>query len=256
MTQRNLDAEHYRNNSKIQLDLAHRAITLYSFAGDESILDVGCGDGRLTAYLSHKTSAQVVGIDPSRSMIGLAAKSFGKNFYKNLDFRLGAAEECTPDKYDLVTAFNCLHWVRDIEKSFVSIYNSLNDRGCFLFHTFPKEQQYFDVFKEVLMTPRWRVYANSAMHNYWLSSDEYRRLALDLGFVVIKENIEGSEAIYTTKDDFINYVRGWLQLYVKLPADAELSFIEDVANRASLKHSSGHGGCSIPYMSMSMLLGK
>lgn len=139
MTQRNLDAEHYRSNSQIQLDLAHRAIALYSFAGNESILDVGCGDGRLTAYLSHKTSAQVVGIDPSMSMISLATKSFGKKFYKNLDFRLGTAEECTPGKYDLVTAFNCLHWVRDIKRSFVRIYNSLNDRGCFLFHTFPKE---------------------------------------------------------------------------------------------------------------------
>lgn len=72
-----LDVHYYRENSDDQYKMAHGIIDPLSLRGDETLIDVGCGDGRITAELAARlTRGQVIGVDPSPAMIALARTSF------------------------------------------------------------------------------------------------------------------------------------------------------------------------------------
>ena len=49
-----LDATHYQQHSQLQSSLAQELLQTYPFKGNEWILDVGCGDGKITAQIALK----------------------------------------------------------------------------------------------------------------------------------------------------------------------------------------------------------
>ena len=64
------DAKRYERSSSHQQDWGQRLIGELHLTGSERILDLGCGDGRLTAQLAERVSqGHVLGIDVSRNMI-------------------------------------------------------------------------------------------------------------------------------------------------------------------------------------------
>jgi trans-aconitate 2-methyltransferase len=77
--------------------------------GRPAVVDLGCGDGRLTA-LAHRrlAAAATLGIDTSASMLADAPEIDG------LRFELGDIGTWTaPRRYDLVISNAALHWVPD-----------------------------------------------------------------------------------------------------------------------------------------------
>ena len=60
------------------------------------MLDVGCGDGKVSAALSRRVSAgSVLGIDSSEQMVALAGDNFPQNEYGNLSFAQADARGLT-----------------------------------------------------------------------------------------------------------------------------------------------------------------
>ncbi len=133
-----LSAKHYRAHSILQFSLAEDLFELHKFRSDENILDIGCGDGRLTTKLAQKVPhGRVDGKDPSLSMISLAKETFPNAEYPNLSFSTGAAESFQSDRlYDLITAFSCLHWVRGQGDAFAHMTKFLKKNGKLLALTF------------------------------------------------------------------------------------------------------------------------
>ena len=73
------DGQAYRQVSDLQQWLAREALAGLSFTGRERVLDVGCGDGRITAAIARQLSAgSVLGIDPSPRMVEAARLGRGK----------------------------------------------------------------------------------------------------------------------------------------------------------------------------------
>lgn len=67
------DAERYDLTHAPQIDAGMELIEMASVRAEDSILDIGCGTGKLTlelALLAHK--GKVVGIDPSAEMFDKA----------------------------------------------------------------------------------------------------------------------------------------------------------------------------------------
>ncbi len=73
-----------------------------SFEG-KNVLEIGCGDGRLTFGYA-RSANRVVGIDPERASIKSAMKKTPKNLAGKLQFQLGKGEELKfPDEsFDIV----------------------------------------------------------------------------------------------------------------------------------------------------------
>lgn len=67
------NAQDYAQNSQAQQQWANELIALLRLTGSETVLDLGCGDGKVAAELARIVNrGAVVGIDNSAAMIALA----------------------------------------------------------------------------------------------------------------------------------------------------------------------------------------
>ena len=79
------DATDYQKNSEVQLTWGKELIAKLDLHGNEHILDIGCGDGKVTAEIAaHVPDGKVVGIDSSSDMIDLACTTFPVTNFPNL----------------------------------------------------------------------------------------------------------------------------------------------------------------------------
>src|SRR5260370_3525115 len=125
------DAAEYYRRSSLQEAMAQEVLALLDLKGSDRILDVGCGDGNLTAEIASRAPrGSVVGADPSRDMIGFAQRHFGPATRSNLRFEVADAR-CLPFKneFDLVVSFNALHWIPEQDAALTSIHSALISEG-------------------------------------------------------------------------------------------------------------------------------
>src|SRR5260370_37925649 len=123
-------AEYYRRSS-LQEAMAQEVLALLDLKGSERILDVGCGDGKITAEIASRAPrGWVVGVDPSRDMISFAQRHFDPATRPNLRFEVADAR-CLPfqDEFDLVVSFNALHWIPEQDAALSSIHSALISGG-------------------------------------------------------------------------------------------------------------------------------
>ena len=86
------NASDYARQSTLQEAMAEEAISRLTLHGDERILDVGCGDGKVTAQIAARVPrGSVLGVDPSANMIAFAARHHGTAAHPNLRFVVGDA---------------------------------------------------------------------------------------------------------------------------------------------------------------------
>jgi trans-aconitate 2-methyltransferase len=125
------DAAEYSRRSSLQEAMAQEVLALLDLKGSERILDVGCGDGKITAEIAARASkGSVVGVDPSQDMISFAQKHFGAAALPNLRFLVADARRLPfQNEFDLVVSFNALHWVHEQEAALSSIHSTLISGG-------------------------------------------------------------------------------------------------------------------------------
>ncbi|HEU4330382.1 MAG TPA: class I SAM-dependent methyltransferase, partial [Lapillicoccus sp.] len=153
LTATDWDGGRYRRVNSLQQWLAARAIEGVDLAGVHRLLDVGCGDGRITESLVDRIpGGQGVGIDPSPRMIAVAPSS------DRLTFEAGSAETMTfRDAFDLVVSFNALHWVQDQTAALAAIAVALHTAGraTLVFVCDGPRPSIEDVAMSVTSSPQW-----------------------------------------------------------------------------------------------------
>src|SRR5215471_20815038 len=81
------DAADYAANSAQQQAWARELIARLKLRGDERVLDVGCGDGKVTAEIARALpDGSAMGIDASPQMIEFARTTFPVSRVSNLEF--------------------------------------------------------------------------------------------------------------------------------------------------------------------------
>jgi trans-aconitate 2-methyltransferase len=102
----------------VQQTWARELIARLNLRGEESILDVGCGDGKVTAEIARAwPDGFVVGTDASPQMIAFAKKTFPAKKFPNLKFQVMDARKLKFScQFDFIFSNAALHWVDDHEK--------------------------------------------------------------------------------------------------------------------------------------------
>ena len=98
----------------------------------DTILDLGCGTGELSAYLAELVGPEgkVVGVDPDKERLQLARQSYGG--IKNLSFIEGSHSQfpgIRSETYDIVFSNYVIQWIPDKENAFQNMYTSLKSDG-------------------------------------------------------------------------------------------------------------------------------
>jgi trans-aconitate methyltransferase len=126
------DGKRYEQASSHQKEWGARLIAELELAGSERVLDLGCGDGALTAQLADLVPAgSVVGLDSSPSMLAAARRRQSKN----LSFELGDINALAFEaEFDLVFSNATLQWVKDHELLYRNVLHCLREGGLVRFN--------------------------------------------------------------------------------------------------------------------------
>jgi len=119
------DAAAYEKNAAFVAELGEPLVALLAPRPGERVLDLGCGDGRLTLALQG-AGCVVVGVDASRSQVD-AARGRG------LDTRVMDAEALAFDaEFDAVFSNAALHWMKRPERVLAGAFRALRPGGRFV----------------------------------------------------------------------------------------------------------------------------
>ncbi len=125
MCQPHWDANIYTEHAAFVPSLAGDVIHLLNPQPNEKVLDLGCGDGKLTLQL-HEQGCHVIGIDASPSMVA-ATQHRGINAYVVDGHYLDYQQE-----FDAVFSNAALHWLTEPSKVIRGVYTALKPNGRFV----------------------------------------------------------------------------------------------------------------------------
>ena len=220
------DGEHYKKNSSPQQATAEKILAGIEFTKDNKILDIGCGDGKITSAVSSEIpNGKVIGIDPSKSMILHAQKNFGSK--DNLNFIEAGAENFKINEiFDYIFSFYSLHWIKDKVSVFKNIEKHLAENGQFIFVTSGRENK---SISEVFSSEKWE--SQIAGHGKrFHSSDESKieEMLNKAGFSNIDIKVEQWSKLYDTKDELLNWILSWVPFATGLDEKNSLEFSQQI----------------------------
>lgn len=237
MTRYNWNAEDYKQNSAAQLLWAQELIDKLALNGSESILDLGCGDGKVTAAIAGLLpSGSILGIDNSNAMIRLASQQFPIHRYPNLTFALMDARALIFDnRFDIVFSNAVLHWIKDHRPVLKGLFKSLKLGGKILLQMGAKDgvQEYLAVLNKILATPEWQAHFIDFEFPYgFMGTDDYEVMLSEAGFRTKRLELIAKDAIHENKERFKGWIRTtWLPYTERVPPEKRELFIERIASK-------------------------
>lgn len=227
-----LEADYYRKNSTLQYKWATAFIHSLSFDGDERILDVGCGDGKISAYLANQLGVgSVVGIDLSPYMISVAKQNHG--IFSNLSFEnVDALKFDRKEEFDIAVSFCALHWIVDQKDALKSIHKALKKGGRICFLNVGESISNLGPNTYALSTrKKWeKDFPDAKETKAHYSAAEYRALLEEVGFEVESTQEEFSSYIFEGRKAFVAWLRPLITESHHLPREKQEAFLSDLAD--------------------------
>src|SRR5919206_2947783 len=125
---RSWDGAAYDRLSTPMEQLGREVMERLELRGDETVLDAGCGSGRLTEVLLERVpDGRVIGIDVSASMIDAARKRLGPEADLRVADLVGL--DLGGETVDVVFSTATFHWIADHDALFASLRGVLRSGG-------------------------------------------------------------------------------------------------------------------------------
>jgi trans-aconitate methyltransferase len=236
------NAADYAANSAIQQKWARELIARLNLRGDEHVLDVGCGDGKVTAEIAHAVPrGAVTGIDASPHMIEFAQKTFPLKQFPNLEFHVMDARKIKFDReFDLIFSNAALHWVDDHQAILRGAASVLKSGGRLVVSCGGKGNAHdvFVVLRPEMRLKRWRGFFRRMRKPYffYLPAD-YEKWLPRFGFKILDVRLAPKDATYAGPDGFAAWMRTtWLPYVQRVPENLREEFITAIVNRYVAKH--------------------
>jgi trans-aconitate 2-methyltransferase len=223
----------YSSNSEIQFAITMTVLEGYSFNGDERVLDVGCGDGRVSRQLALRVpKGHVVGVDSSASMIRFAQANQASQ--SNLSFALrDACELDFTSEFDLVVSTFCLQWVPDKAAAFRGIRQSLKKGGTAILNMPFRNSEIAKLRKQMTREARWiRYFENYIDPSDCAEDSQYEMYAKQAGFTVNSYRIGETPGVFDSVSGFANFLAALTPHLERLPSEVERrAFIDELVAR-------------------------
>jgi trans-aconitate methyltransferase len=270
------NAADYAANSVVQQTWARELISKLKLRGDERILDVGCGDGKVTAEIARAVpKGEVMGVDASPQMIEFAKAAFPSSAIRNLEFRvmdarqINAANFSSPSRsqkeerrsqlsksksltplrreegeetmaFDIVFSNAALHWMDDHQAFLRGASSVLRSSGRLVVSCGGKGNAH-DVFvalRPEMRLKRWREFFRKLEAPYFFySPSDYEKWLPKFGFKTRKVRLAPKDATYAGREGFAAWLRTtWLPYTQRVPEELREEFIGAVVERYLAKH--------------------
>lgn len=231
------NAEDYAKHSSAQQEWAKELIPKLRLSGKESLLDIGCGDGKISAMLATSLpDGCVVGIDNSEEMINLARRSFQQRDYPNLKFQVMDARALTfQNQFDRVFSNAALHWVINHRPVLEGVQRSLKGGGRLLLQMGGKgnAQDVLAILDELLIETRWREFFEDFTFPYgFYTPEEYESWLREAGLKPERIELIPKDMRLPGKEGLAGWIRTtWLPYTERLPVTLRDEFIKEIVDR-------------------------
>ncbi|KAI8520052.1 hypothetical protein Bbelb_033090 [Branchiostoma belcheri] len=223
------DANHYSQNRANQDNVAHRCLLKFLVRGD-TVLDVGCGTGEISRYISQQPGVRrVVGFDISQEFIRYATEN---NASVNTSYFVADVQDFSTLRPDWVQSFHkavcfyVLHHVEDCEKALENIQACLQHSGELLLVFSPKKDEGITSTTKVMMgNPRWRQYIQNTLpmrHDV----DSVTRLVRDCGFEVLTCERSVEKFVFETEEKVTDFVRPFTRVQ-HIPQEQQADYLSE-----------------------------
>lgn len=228
------DAGEYVAHSSSQQEWARELVAKLRLRGDERLLDIGCGDGRVAASIAARLpEGAVLGIDASASMISLAAKQFPSHRHPNLEFRqMDARRIELAAAFDVAFSTAALHWVDDHEAVLGGVRSSLKTGGHLLVQMGGRGNvaDALAIVDDMIARPQWSPYFDGFEPSYhFYSPEDYERWLPRAGFRLIRAELLPKDMRHPGRAGFMGWLRTtWFTYTDQLPEELRDIFLEEV----------------------------
>jgi 2-isopropylmalate synthase len=195
----NWNTNQYKNHASFVSDMAEDLVEVLNPKKDETILDLGCGDGTLALKIKQKCQ-NIIAVDLSNEMVE-KTKSLGIEAYimsaTNLEFE---------NKFDAVFSNAVLHWVKQSKLAVQNINKVLKQNGRFIaeFGGYKNINTIVQAIQEVFNQNKdYGVFNNPW---YFPTTQEYKNILEQNGFEVKSINL-------TTRPTSVDDISNWLNIF-------------------------------------------
>ncbi len=236
------NAADYAANSVVQQSWARELIAKLQLHGDEHILDVGCGDGKVTAEIARAVPhGSVTGTDASEEMIAFARKTFPARKHPNLGFHVMDARKISfSQPFDCIFSNAALHWVDDHRAFLRGAASVLKPGGRLVVSCGGKgnAQDVFVALRPEIRLKRWREFFRRMPTPYFFyAPGDYEKWLPKFGFQMQQLQLAPKDATYPGAEGFATWLRTtWIPYVQCVPEDRREEFIAAVTGRYVAKH--------------------
>jgi ubiquinone/menaquinone biosynthesis C-methylase UbiE len=228
----NWNGYYYANNSNVQWHRARMAIDTLSFQGTEDVLDIGCGNGKITFSFSSKVpNGKILGIDISETMLKEAHKGLEKEKVdsncNNITFKKANILTFNSEKkFDLITCFSTIHWIQNQQTVLKNINKLLKPNGKILIiAAFTKTSAVSLAFKNLENDKQWKktiAKRNAIFHPK--TPKEYETMLHNAGFTNFKIEVKHVAPFFKTFDNLVGWLMGFVPHCTQLSQKKNLEF--------------------------------
>ena len=214
------DGKKYEKSSTHQKEWGTKLIGELALAGNESVLDLGCGDGTLTSQIAELLpDGEVLGVDASQGMIDVA---LGKE-QDNLHFRrLDINDLDFENQFNVVFSNATLHWVKDHRRLLRNVRRALRLTGRLRFN-FAGDgncSHLYSVVKAAMARDEYQTFfADFEWPWYMPPVDEYQVLAESSGLHTVRVWGENADRCFPSAEAMI----GWIEQPSLVPFLAQIA---------------------------------
>ncbi|HEV8525733.1 MAG TPA: methyltransferase domain-containing protein [Terriglobales bacterium] len=238
---REWDSEAYHRLSRPQFDWGMKVLNRLRLRGDETVLDAGCGTGKLTAeLLTRLPKGRVVALDLSHNMLRLAGDHLAPQFPLQVSL-VEADVQALPfaEVFDGVLSTATFHWATDHERLFRSLHRALKPSGWLLAQCGggPNLAAVRERARTIASCPEFREFF-AGWTEPWVYADDAttaQRLRR-AGFVEVEANLEHSPAVLSDAEEYKEYLATvTLHPHMARITDDRLRgrFLEELARRGA-----------------------
>lgn len=231
------DAEDYRAFSSQQKKWGRELIAKMGLRGNEHVLDIGCGDGELTAEIASLVpGGRVLGIDSSPEMIALAKETYPPQDFPNLDWKLMNAKDISfTGEFDYAFSNAVLHWVDDQPAVLRRVEKALRPGGRLLFQMGGRgnAMDMAIILVSMLGRPEWNCYFHGFVLPYhFCGPEEYQEWLQQARLQPVRVELYERDMVQRGREGLIGWVRTtWIPFTQRIPEEKREEFICELVDR-------------------------
>ncbi len=204
--------EDYARNSSGQERWALELMAQLELQPDDTVLDIGCGDGRHTAHIADQlTAGHALGVDCAAEMIEYARQHHEPGRQGRLRFSVEDASSLPyREEFSLVFSNAALHWVKDHRPVLAGIARALKPGGRAVLQMggHGNAAEMIAAFDRVCARAEWKSdFTDMELPYGFHRPEEYRIWCGEAGLAALDLRLIPKEMHYENRDGLLGWVR-------------------------------------------------